>query len=532
MNDSTPNGPVPAEAHYNRGLASQKLNRLDEALAGYDQAIALQPDLVEAHNNRGAILQSMKRYAEALSGYDQAIALKPDFAAAYYNRGNVLQELKRYEDASASYEQALTLKPNFAPAHNNLGKALQKLKRYDAALAAYGNALALQPDYAEAYQNRGATLVSTGDMQEAEKMFLTSLVLKPDCSSSYLNLVSIHEYKDPDHAHATRIRTLLDNPNTALDDRECLNFALGKIYDDCGLYDEAFECYRQANEIHNAGVSYSQDGVSLLTHSIIEVFTKDFLAQPFASASDSPSPLFIVGMPRSGTTLMASMLSNHPSIGTAGELPTMNECVLRLPQLTGSVLPYPFAVKQITPEAASHLTYTYEQRLRRDIGLDVPYVIDKHPLNFRHLGFIAMLFPKSKIIHCTRHPLDTALSNYFQRFSSQYAYSFDLRNIGHFYGEYAKLMAHWREVLPIQMLEVSYENMVTNTEKTARRALDFLRMEWDERCLAPHTNPYPVETASRWQVRQKIYQQSVGRWQHYEKHLAPLKVASVAYRSL
>jgi hypothetical protein len=134
-----------------------------------------------------------------------------------------------------------------------------------------------------------------------------------------------------------------------------------------------------------------------------------------------------------------------------------------------------------------------------------------------------MLFPKARVIHCTRHPLDTGLSNYFQRFSSQYDYSYDLRNIGHFYGQYAKLMEHWREVLPMQMIEVSYEDMIMNTEPMARGVLDSLGLEWDDRCLAPHTNPYAVETASNWQVRQPIYTQSVERWRHYEKHLTPLK---------
>lgn len=522
MNDNGLGSAARAEAHYNRGLASQKLNCLDEALASYDQAIALKPDLVEAHNNRSAVLEQTKRYVEALAGYDRAIALKPDFAEAYYNRGNVLQQLRRHEDASASYQRAVALRPHFAEAYNNLGKALQKLKRYTDALAAYDRAIALKPDFAEAYQNRGVTLVSAGDMQEAEKMFLASLALKPDCSSSYLNLTGIRQYRDPDHADAKHIRTLLKDPVTRSEDRDCLYFALGKIYDDCVLYDEAFECYRLANAIHNAGISYSREGVSLLTRAIIEVFNKDFLAQPFALASEARSPLFIVGMPRSGTTLIASILSNHPSIGTAGELPTINECVLSMSDLTGTRLPYPYAAQQITSAVALRLATNYEARLRRDIEPEVPYVIDKHPLNFRHLGFISMLFPNARIIHCTRDPLDTGLSNYFQRFSSQYGYSFDLANIGHFYGEYMKLMAHWREALPMPIIEVRYEDMVLKTEETARKTLAFLGLEWHERCLAPHTNPYAVETASRWQVRQPIYQHSIGRWRRYEKHLKPL----------
>jgi hypothetical protein len=150
-------------------------------------------------------------------------------------------------------------------------------------------------------------------------------------------------------------------------------------------------------------------------------------------------------------------------------------------------------------------------------------VIDKHPLNFRHLGFIAKLFPKSQVIHCARDPLDTGLSNYFQRFTLDYDYSFDLRNIGHFYGEYARLMEHWRKVLPRKMIEIRYEDMILNTEPMVRQTLGVLGLDWDERCLSPHTNPCAVETASQWQVRRPIYQQSVGRWRHYDKHRTPLK---------
>ena len=177
----------------------------------------------------------------------------------------------------------------------------------------------------------------------------------------------------------------------------------------------------------------------------------------------------------------------------------------------------------MTSDIVSLLIDKYNKRTRRGVDADIPYIIDKHPMNFRHLGFIAMLFPKARIIHCTRNPLDTCLSNYFQYFSREYNYSFDLTNIGHFYSEYVRLMQHWRNVLPIKMLEISYEDMVVNTEQVARQALEFLELEWDGRCLSPHTNPRTVTTASVWQVRQPIYRKSLERWRHYEKYLGPLK---------
>jgi len=515
--------PELAELHNNRSATLQAIGRYHEALASCDRAIELKPDFANAHNNRGATLPHLMRYREALASCDRALELRPDFAEAHHNRGVSLLEMGRYEEALASCDQALALKPDSAEAHINRAAIMQQLKRYDDAVASCDRAIALRPELAEAYQTRGLCLVSKGDMREAEAMYLTALALKPNFPDPWFGLTSIRRYRDPDHADAKAIRSLLDRPGIGWQERDCLNFSLGKIYDDCGLYDEAFECFRQANQMRNNAVFYDPGRVAQFTDSIIEVFSREFLAQSFAFASESASPLFIVGMPRSGTTLMAQILSNHSSIASAGELPTILESISMLPELMGKEIFYPEAARNLTPAVGKRLVDSYEKRLRRDLESDVPHVIDKHPLNFRHLGFIAMLFPKARIIHCTRHPLDTGLSNYFQRFNFPYDYSFDLRNIGHFYGEYFRTMEHWRNVLPIAPIEVSYEDMVMKTEQVARETLHALGLEWDERCLAPHTNRNAVDTASKWQVRQPIYQESVDRWRHYEKHLAPLK---------
>jgi tetratricopeptide (TPR) repeat protein len=514
-----------AMAYNGRGVTLQEMNRDADALASYDKAIALKPDYAEAYNNRGLTLREMKRHAEALTSYDKAIALRPDYAIAHNNRGLTLHELKLYADALVNFDKAIALNPVYAEAYNNRGATQLELKMYDNAIASCDKAITLKPDIAEAYQNRGVILVNKGDMKEAELMFLKALSLKPDLTLPLFSLTKIRKYQDADHPDIKAIRNLLNKPGAPLRDRDYLYFSLGKIFDDCGLYDDAFECYLRANQIRNASVAYDSDEVRRNTDRNLEVFSEEFSGQPLPGApgaSGSRAPLFIVGMPRSGTTLMAQILSNHRAIGTAGELPTITEFTVRLTRLIDSGVSYPRAAKYLDASTAILLSNEYEKRLRRDVGTSVPRVIDKSPLNFRHLGFIAVLFPKAQIIHCTRHPLDTGLSNYFQRFSVDYAYSFDLRNIGHFYGEYVRIMDHWRKVLPGKMIEVSYEDMIMNTEEMARRALDLLGLEWDERCLSPHTNPSAVETSSNWQVRQPIYKESVGRWRHYEKYLTPL----------
>jgi tetratricopeptide (TPR) repeat protein len=450
------------------------------------------PSVVAFHYNLGLGFRKLKWYDEALSRLDKAIALQPDYAEAYAHRGFILCMLTRFDDALASCDKAIALKPN----------------------------------YAKAYLFRGVVLTDKGRMKEAEEMFHKVLELQPDIADALSSLASIRKYKSADDPDVERIKALLDNPVTPLLDRNSLYFALGKIYDDCRMYDDAFACYEKANALSNDNmdVPYDPEKATRYTNEIIEVFTKDFLARPFVPDNQS-SPIFIIGMPRSGTTLAAQMLSSHPSVASAGEILDMPNSTVRLPKLIKKRIRYPKAVKYVTPAIASTLIKAYEKRLRRDAGPNVPFVIDKHPLNFRHLGFIAMLFPKARIIHCTRNAMDTALSNYFQRFNSTFAYSFDLKNIAHFYGEYLKLIAHWKKVLPLPMMEIPYEDMVLNTEQVARKALDFLGLEWDPRCLTPHTNPSPVETSSSWQVRQPIYSQSMERWRHYEKHLGPLKEA-------
>jgi tetratricopeptide (TPR) repeat protein len=488
----------------------------------YALILKVVPGFAEGHNNRAVVLQQMNRLAEALAGYDRAIALKPGYANAHFNRGTVLKKMSRRDEALASYDQAIALKPDHVEAFNNRGAVLQELKRYDEALASYDRAIALNPAHAEAVNNRGIVLASKGRMAEAEAMFRQASTLKPDLPDPLFNLANIRDHHDPNDPEVENIRALVARPGLSAENQEHLHFSLGKIYDDCGRYDEAFAQFQQANQLRNTQVAYDAGLVEQMTNAIIGVFSSDFLARPSAFASQTRSPIFIVGMPRSGTTLLASILSNHPAIASAGELPTLGDLTASLSAWTGGV-PYPAAARHLTAAAGEHVIGSYETRLRRDIDAAIPHVVDKSPLNFRHLGLIAMLFPQARIIHCTRHPLATCLSNYFQRFPLHLDYSFDLRNIGNFYREYARFMEHWHKIPSLQLLDVSYEELIMNTAPTTRRLLDFLGLPWDERCLAPHTNTYAVETASQWQVRQPIYQRSLDHWRHYEKHLGPVK---------
>ena len=430
-----------------------------------------------------------------------------------------------YREAEELYRLVLAKFPDHVQSMNNLGYLHYQFGDIDEAIALYRRAMHTKRDYYIAYYNLGEALLAKGEMQEAEQLFLKTLAMKSNVARSLFSLARMRSYTTIDNEEVRQIHAILDTQGAAAEDKQYLYFALGKIYDECGHYDEAFAYYRLANDILKASIKYDPARIEYESDSTIKTYSRDFLARGFPSASESEAPVFIVGMPRSGTTLLASILSNHPQVGSAGELLIMQDMVRQLPTLLGVNLPYVHAAKHMTPEAVSHIISAYEKGLWHKMPKRKRYVIDKHPVNFYNLGLISILFPKARIIHCTRDPMDTCLSNYFQYFNNDYDYSFDLLHTGHYYSQYVKIMAHWRNALPIEILDVSYEDTITNMEKNVRRILDFLNLEWDERCLAPHTNRNPVKTSSLCQVRKPVYHQSIQRWRHYEKHLEPLKNA-------
>lgn len=454
------------------------------------------------------------RFQAAAEIYALILARAPNHAEILNNQGVVLQQMQRYEAALANYDRAIAARPDYANAHYNRGTLLRKLMRPDEALASYDRALACNHGHVEAHNNRGILLLAKGDLPGARQMFLQAVALKPDFPDPWFNLANMRHFRDSEAPEVKAIRVRFDRRGIAPEEKEHWGFTLGTIYDGCGDYAAAFAYYHQANQIRNTLVAYDACQVEAMTRAMREAFPCDSFL-PSAWNVGIQSPLFIVGMPRSGTTLLASILSNHPAVATAGELSAIPDITSRLP---GNV-PYPIRVNSLTGAVLEQLAAEYEKRLRCGVLPSVHYIIDKNPLNFRHLGFIARLFPGARIIHCTRHPLASCLSNYFQRFPLYMDYAFDWRNICHFHREYDRLMAHWRTIPALNLMEVSYEELILDTERAVRRMLGFLGLEWNAGCLAPHLNPCRVETASQWQVRQPIYRDSAEKWRHYEPYL-------------
>lgn len=497
------------------------------AREAYDQAAQLlqaavmgAPEEADAHLNLGVALRGWGKVDDAEAAFRKSIALAPEEGQAHYNLGVVLKDLGRNEEAIVSYREALRLVPNLESARYNLGNLLQDLERLDEAAEHYRTLLAKNPDHVDAWHNLGIALSDGGSMAEAEAAFRRVLALDPAHAQAWRHLITCKKYADPADPDIAAIESLLTSPDLPEGEEKHLRFALGKIHDDGGRYDDAFRHYARGNALKRAEIDHQPEAGYRYVDQLMATFSKEFLAEGRPEwADDSERPLFIVGMLRAGTTLVESILAAHSQVFGAGELTDLEKA------LFAAAEPYPESIPMMTAEAAATLRKNYLTRLGRDAGAEILRVTDKYPSNFFHIGLIALLFPRARIVHCRRDPMDTALSIYFQLFTSGNAYAYDLGEIAAFYRQYDRLMAHWREVLPGRMLEIDYETLTADPEGKSRELIDFAGLDWEEACLDFHQSRRRIKTASAWQARQPVHTKSVARWKNYADHLGELNIS-------
>jgi tetratricopeptide (TPR) repeat protein len=542
-----------AEARGSLGNALRALDRPHEALFQYKRALAIRPDYADLHNNLAGVLQSLGHVKEAIAHYRQALELKPDYAEAHFNLGSAFEALDRPAEGMACYEAALAVRPNLAEAHNNLGNALRKLGRINEAMAHYQWALDIKPDYAEAHRNLAKALLVLdrneeaighyerslattpapaevynsigvahhilGRFEDAYRAYEQAVALVPRKATILLNMASLKPFTTPSDPRLLALQTLAEG-GTSLDpdDEIAMHFGLGKAFTDLDQHERAFQHFISGNALKRRRISYDETETLRTFARIRRAFGRELVSQ--AGGDPSEIPVFVVGMPRSGTTLIEQILASHSKVWGAGECEDVYALASTLTGADGAK--FPDAVATLSLDARRCLGSRYLEALPA-AAPTAERIVDKMPMNFLYLGFIHLMLPRARVIHVRRDPVDTCCSCFSLLFNGDLAYTYELGELGRYYRAYEALMAHWRAILPKEViLEIAYEDIVDDLEGQTRTILAHCGLEWEDACLAFHQTQRSVRTASAAQVRQPIYRSSVGRSLRYRPLIGPL----------
>ncbi|MCP4021706.1 MAG: tetratricopeptide repeat protein [Desulfobacteraceae bacterium] len=508
------------EAYYNLANALKASGQFDTAINAYKKAISIRPDYIQAYNNLGAVYREIGQLIQAIAVYRKALAIKPDYAEAYNNLGNCLKDTGQLDNAVKHFEKAITLKRDYVEAYNNLGVVHKQARQLGKATKAYHKALSINPDYAEALNNLGVVFEEEGETKEAIEYFKKALAAKPEYAAAMRHLAQSVKFASQDD-RVTSMKTLFHKDSASDEDKMHLGFGLGKIFSDLKKYEKGFDYILEANRFKRKDLDYNIADDQALFNSIKAVFNAYCFTEYKTAGSTDATPIFIVGMPRSGTSLVEQILSSHSKVFGGGELPD-------IPEVANQYLMNPARKKEnLLANAPLKIFNTagqeYVRRIRR-FSSSALHITDKMPHNFLQVGLIKLILPKAKIIHCMRDPMDTCFSifkHYFPGPSSP-EYAYDMTDLGMFYTLYLDIMDHWRAVLPGFTYDIQYENLVENQETETRRLLEFCALDWEEACLSFHKTKRTVATASSSQVRKPIYKGSVRLWKRYENQLAPL----------
>jgi len=506
------------------GLIAIREGRPQEAVDEFRHSLSIEPDDSVCLNNLGNVLRELKRYRESVTAYSKALGLQPKYPSALYNLAGTLALMGEHARAVGVYRDLLKLAPRDAEAWNALGLSLLEIGEEQQAKLALEEALRLEPNNAELLNELGVAYQFEGNLEEAARLYKASIESDAGFARAYDNLVRSRRMNADDLALVAPIEAIAGDESRDSDSRLIARFALGKIYDDCADFEKAFENYALGNTLKRQLVDFDASEHRNWVDRVIAQYAEAFFASHAGQGNQSARPVFVIGMIRSGTSLVEQILASHSCVYGAGELLEMTKLVTNLPDALSSKVGYPECIRELGANGIKVAASAYLQFLtnRDDQALRV---IDKLPTNFLHLGFIATLFPNAHIIHCRREPLDVCLSIYFQRFSQGHFYAYDFDDIAAYYAEYERLMAHWKKVIPLKILDVKYEELLDDLEFETRRMLSYCGLAWEDACLEFHRSKRPVRTASSWQVRQPLYRTAKARWKKFEDHLGQLKKA-------
>ena len=541
-------------AHANLGNALLAQNKYKDAAVSFSEASRLQPDLAPAWYMLGKTQEKLGQWSEAEVALRKAVELNPGWLDARLLLGKVLQFMGHFQDAGQQYELIIQSQANHAEAHYRLAVSLSSMGKTHESEASFRRALELQPEHIPALNALSLILLSHGQTSEALECCERALAIKPDdidaicmISNVYEHLgeaQKAYEYLQPHIEAGTQhinlalafaaiskelgfeeqaiemMEDLLERvPGLSNTSRRNLCFILGKLCDGIKQYDRAFEHFRRGNELRPT--RFNPDNFKKYIENHIRIQTTDFFNKAQKSSNKSDRPIFIVGMPRSGTSLVEQILASHPMVYGAGELAEIGMMCNGLKASLNADKHYPELLDSISRKDLNQCANQYLKHLK-GMNTDSLRVVDKMPSNFFCLGLINLIFPNARVIHCMRNPLDTCLSCYFQDFFQSTDWCYEQENLISYYRGYEKLMNHWKLVLDIPMMDVSYEELVSDQENISRKLIEFCGLDWMDDCLQFHKAKRLVSTASYDQVRKPIYKKSVARWKNYRKHIGLL----------
>jgi Flp pilus assembly protein TadD len=485
------------------------------ALEAYQALLSARPRNPEALNNVGAALCKLSRFREAEEYLSRAVKLRAKYPEALHNLGVVQHWKGLYQEAESSLRRALKLRPAYVEARTQLGVTLTLQGRPEQGIAQFEKVLKLAPRDTDALTGMAQASSMLGRFEQADTWFRRALEARPGSPSAIAGLAGIRKMNSSDAAWLQQARQALEG-SISPTERAALHFAIGKYHDDLQEFEAAFRSYREANELAKSlADGYRQEAHARFVDDLIRVHQAAAVSGWAQHGSPSERPVFVVGMLRSGTTLLEQIIASHPAAAGAGELGFWSNAGRKYEgELRQGKLDQ--ATRDRLAQGYLHELALHSKTARR--------VVDKAPVNSDYLGLIHSVFPRGRILYIRRNPVDTCLSCYFQQFSQAFNYTLDLADLAHYYHQHHRLMTHWRSVLPAgALLEIGYEDLIADSSSVIRKVLEFLSLEWDQRCLDFSSTERVVATASSWQVRQKIYSGSVGRWRNYQKHVGPLQ---------
>ncbi len=498
----------------------QRQGKAYEAEVIYRDILRRDPTNVNATRLLGVSALDLGKHHLAVKFLRNAIKLAPEFFGARIDLARALIEKDDLSEAREILQDAIQLEPRLTYPRMLLGNLLSKAGKYEEAITEFEKALQLDPNHGGSHSGMGHALKTIGRQEDAITAYRACVRLHPAAGEAYWSLANLKTFRFSD-AEIAAMERFVGDTKLQEETRVNFNFALGKAYEDRGNYERAFSYYETGNGIRRENERYDPVSTEVVHDRILETVSPDLLRKRADAGDTSPAPIFIIGLPRSGSTLVEQILASHEQVEGTHELPDLPRIILEINKQRPHGESYPEAVKYFTAEELKQLGTQYlESTLRHRTGK--PFFTDKMPNNFPSIGLIQLILPNAKIVNARRHPLDSCMGSYKQLFFKGQAFTYDLVEIGEYYLEYQRMMEHWHALMPGKILDVQYEEMVSDQENQTRRLLEFCKLPWDNRCLRFYETDRAVNTASSEQVRQPIYSKSVNSWRRFENHLRPL----------